>query len=42
MAYFHDGSAATLADVVEHYDSTLGLALDAPEKGDLVQFLRSL
>lgn len=40
--YFHDGSAATLTDVVEHYDATLGLALDASQKSDLVQFLLSL
>jgi cytochrome c peroxidase len=40
--YFHDGSAATLPDVVEHYDAALGLTLDAPQKSDLVQFLLSL
>ena len=40
--YFHDGSAATLADVVMQYDETLGLALDESEKADLVQFLRSI
>jgi hypothetical protein len=40
--YFHDGSAATLSDVVEHYDAALGLTLDAPQKSDLVQFLLSL
>jgi len=27
---------------VEHYDATLGLALDASQKSDLVQFLLSL
>lgn len=40
--YFHDGSAATLADVVEHYDSYLGLGLTDAEKSDLVEYLESL
>ena len=40
--YFHDGSAATLADVVEHYDTKLNLCLKESQKGDLVQFLQSL
>ncbi len=40
--YFHDGSAATLADVVSHYDATLGLDLDPEQQSDLVQFLLSL
>ncbi|HET6616724.1 MAG TPA: hypothetical protein VFH69_02825, partial [Gemmatimonadota bacterium] len=40
--YFHDGSAATLADVVEHYDTFLGLGLTAEQKADLVEFLKSL
>jgi hypothetical protein len=40
--YFHDGSATTLADVVEHYDAFLGLGLSAQEKADLVEFLKSL
>jgi mono/diheme cytochrome c family protein len=40
--YFHDGSAATLADVVEHYDTLLGLHLSEPQKADLVQYLSSL
>jgi hypothetical protein len=40
--YFHDGSAATLADVVEHYDSYLGLHLTTSQKSDLVEFLKSL
>ena len=40
--YFHDGSAATLEDVVEHYDATLHLALSASQKQDLVEFLKSL
>jgi mono/diheme cytochrome c family protein len=40
--YFHDGSAETLADVVAHYDSFLGLGLTEGQKGDLVEFLKSL
>jgi hypothetical protein len=40
--YFHDGSAATLSDVVDHYDAKLGLSLGASQKSDLVQFLLSL
>jgi hypothetical protein len=40
--YFHDGSAATLADVVNHYDGVLSLGLTAMQKADLVAFLRSL
>jgi cytochrome c peroxidase len=40
--YFHDGSAATLEDVVEHYVGALPLDLDPEEKADLVQFLKSL
>jgi mono/diheme cytochrome c family protein/cytochrome c553 len=40
--YFHDGSALTLADVVEHYDSVLVLGLSAAERQDLEQYLRSL
>lgn len=40
--YFHDGSAGTLADVVEHYDQTLSLGLTVQQKSDLVAYLRSL
>ena len=40
--YFHDGSAATLADVVDHYDRLQRLGLAADEKRDLVEFLKSL
>jgi cytochrome c peroxidase len=40
--YFHDGSAATLADVVEHYDGHLRLGLTAEQKADLVEYLKSL
>jgi len=40
--YFHDGSAATLADVVARYNTTLLLGLTARQRADLVQFLKSL
>ncbi len=40
--YFHNGSAATLADVVEFYDRRFTLQLNAREKADLVAFLRAL
>ncbi len=40
--YFHDGSAATLADVVGHYDRVLGLGLTDRQKADLVEFLKSI
>lgn len=40
--YFHDGSAATLADVVERYDQVRNLKLSASEKADLVEYLKSL
>jgi hypothetical protein len=40
--YFHNGTAATLADVVATYDSRLGLGLTDAEKADLVEYLESL
>jgi cytochrome c peroxidase len=51
--YMHDGSIATLEDVVEHYDSGFvrrpslspqmkPLKLTAQERADLVEFMRSL
>jgi mono/diheme cytochrome c family protein len=40
--YFHDGSAATLADVVAHYDEVLELGLTSDQRADLEQYLRSL
>jgi cytochrome c peroxidase len=40
--YFHNGSAATLADVVTFYDLRFGLGFTEQEKQDLVAFLRSL
>ena len=40
--YFHDGSAASLVEVVEHYDGVLALGLTAAQKADLVEYLKSL
>jgi mono/diheme cytochrome c family protein len=40
--YFHDGSAADLLAVVNHYDALFKLHLSAQQKGDLVEFLKSL
>ena len=40
--YFHDGSAATLDDVIPHYDDVLDLDLDEGERDDIVHYLRSL
>jgi mono/diheme cytochrome c family protein len=40
--YFHDGSAADLPAVVNHYDRLFGLNLSANQKADLVEYLKSL
>ena len=40
--YFHDGSAATLADVVTHYNRVRTLGLTAEQQRDLVEYLKSL
>ena len=40
--YFHDGHALTLAAVVDHYVSKFGLALTTQQKGDLIEFLKTL
>jgi len=40
--YYHDGSLATLADVVIHYNTCRNLGLSAGQQADLVQFLKSL
>ena len=40
--YFHDGSAATLADVVAHYNTVRNLGLTAAQQRDLVAFLKTL
>ena len=40
--YFHDGSAADLLAVVNHYDQQFHLHLTAAQKADLVEYLKSL
>ena len=40
--YFHDGSAKTLEDVVNHYDRVRELNLTGKQKSDLVEYLKSL
>jgi mono/diheme cytochrome c family protein len=40
--YFHDGSAATLADAVAHYNRVRSLSLTAIQQQDLVEYLKSL
>jgi hypothetical protein len=40
--FFHDGRFATLADVVEHYNTQFMLGLQPQEKTDLIEYLKSL
>ena len=40
--YFHDGSAKTLGDVVDHYNRVRALSLSESQKRDLVEYLKSL
>ena len=40
--YFHDGSAATLEQVVTIYNTRLALGLTAQEVQDVAQYLKSL
>ena len=40
--YFHDGSAATLEEVVAHYNNFRRLNLSVAQQRDLVQYLKSL
>jgi cytochrome c peroxidase len=40
--YFHNGSAATLNDVVQFYDQRFSIGLTDQQKSDLVAFLNSL
>ncbi|WP_327516809.1 c-type cytochrome [Cognatazoarcus halotolerans] len=40
--YFHDGSAATLEEVVAIYDRRQGLGLTSGERSDLTEYLKSL
>jgi cytochrome c peroxidase len=40
--FFHNGSAATLRDVVDFYDRRFGIGFTRKEKTDLVNFLNTL
>lgn len=40
--YFHDGSAKTLADVVDRYNQENNLKLNASQKNDLTEYLKSI
>jgi len=40
--YFHDGSAASLLAVVNHYNTLLSLSLTNRQKADLVEYLKTL
>jgi len=40
--YFHDGSAATLADVIKFYDTRFQARFTEQEKADLLAFLQAL
>jgi cytochrome c peroxidase len=40
--YFHNGSAATLRDVVDFYDQRFNIGLTEDQKTDLVAFLKAL
>jgi hypothetical protein len=40
--YFHNGFAATLADVVEFYNGRFNIGLSAQEKFDLIAFMKAL
>jgi cytochrome c peroxidase len=42
VSYFHNGSAATLADVVEFYNTCFNIGLTGQEKAALVAFLSAL
>jgi cytochrome c peroxidase len=40
--FFHDGRFATLLEVVDHYNDFFKLHLTEQQKGDLVEYLKSL
>ena len=40
--YFHDGSAASLADVVSHYNRVRNLQLSPEQQRDLIEYLKTL
>jgi len=40
--FYHDGRFVSLGEVIDHYDTLLGLKLTDQEKKDLVEYLKSL
>jgi cytochrome c2 len=40
--YFHDGHAATLGAVIDHYVKLQGLTLTAQQRSDLIEYLKTL
>jgi cytochrome c peroxidase len=40
--FYHDGRFATLDEVLEHYDHNFHLGLTEKEKGDLIEYLKSI
>jgi hypothetical protein len=40
--FYHDGRFASLGDVLEHYNRNFKLGLNDQEKGDLIEYLKSL
>jgi len=40
--YYHDGRFASLRDVIEHYNRNFRLGLNDQEKGDLIEYLKSI
>jgi hypothetical protein len=40
--FYHDGRFANLGEVIDHYDTLLGLKLTEREKLDLIEYLKSL
>jgi cytochrome c peroxidase len=40
--YFHNGIAATLEEVVTHYEVALGFVFTPQEREDLVAFMKAL
>lgn len=40
--FYHDGRFATLDEVLEHYDQNFHLGLTEQEKGDLIEYLKSI
>ena len=40
--FYHDGRFATFGEVIDHYDTFLGLKLTEREKLDLIEYLKSL